>query len=55
MEQYVNGLNENGSLFITGFYLEDLDVLKQKAESLNLKFDHYRTKNNWVAAQFIKK
>lgn len=49
---YANSLNKNGNIFLSGFYLEDLDELIEKAKSVNLSFIDYKEKDNWVAAHF---
>jgi ribosomal protein L11 methyltransferase len=54
MQQYVDCLNENGILFLSGFYTEDIPDIKSKAKSLGLKDAGFKTKNNWVAHAFIK-
>lgn len=55
MQQYVNKLNTDGYLFISGFYTEDLSLLQQEAERLNLEYLNHKTDHNWVAAVFYKK
>lgn len=51
---YSKNLNQNGKLFISGFYTKDIPELKAKAESVGLKDAGFSTKNNWVAAFFVK-
>lgn len=51
---YAKCLNKNGKLFISGFYTEDIPDLKAKAESVGLNDAGFTTKNNWVAAFFVK-
>jgi ribosomal protein L11 methyltransferase len=46
-------LNKNGKLFMSGFYSEDIQEIKAKAESVGLKDARFTTKNNWVAAYFV--
>ena len=55
MHRYVQVLKSEGILMLSGFYLEDLNLLKEKATTLNLKFIDYSEKDNWVAARFINK
>ncbi len=54
MDKYAGALNENGTLLLSGFYLDDLSILKNEAEKYNLVFDSYKEKENWVAARFLK-
>jgi ribosomal protein L11 methyltransferase len=52
MTAYVAKMHSGSLLFMSGFYVEDLPIIRQKAESLGLTFIDYTTKNNWVAARF---
>jgi ribosomal protein L11 methyltransferase len=51
---YSKCLNQNGRLFISGFYTEDIPELKAKAKEVGLKDDGFTTKNNWVAGFYTK-
>ncbi len=51
---YASVLNKNGQLFVSGFYVEDLDRIKEVATRSGFTFNGNLTKNNWVSAQFIK-
>ncbi len=54
MPHYVESLNPGGELYMSGFYVEDVEAIKEKAESLQLTFEYYREKNNWAAVKFKK-
>jgi Ribosomal protein L11 methylase len=54
MHSYVDTLNDNGSLFMSGFYEEDLPFITKEAERLGLRLDSYKSKNRWVAAKYVK-
>jgi ribosomal protein L11 methyltransferase len=54
MEKYVDALNENGILLLSGFYPDDLSVLKDESGKYNLVFDSCKEKENWVAVKFRK-
>jgi ribosomal protein L11 methyltransferase len=41
-------------LAMSGFYTEDIQDIKSKAENLKLKDSRFKTKNNWVAYAFKK-
>ncbi len=43
-----------GELLMSGFYEEDLVMIRQTAESNAFVFNRYIKKNRWVAARFIK-
>ena len=51
---YSSVLNKNGQLFVSGFYVEDLDRIKEVATRSGFTFNGNLTKDNWVSAQFIK-
>lgn len=53
MPYYVESLNAGGELYMSGFYVEDVPVIREKAESLGLRFQYYKEKNNWAAVKFI--
>ena len=54
MDKYVACLNNGGNLYMSGFYTEDIPVIIEKAESLGLKYEDFKEKNNWVAVKFLK-
>ncbi|AUS06099.1 50S ribosomal protein L11 methyltransferase [Pseudotamlana carrageenivorans] len=53
MKTYVSCLNENGTLFLSGFYNDDIPVIQEACEALQLKFQEKLERNNWVALKFI--
>ena len=55
MPAYVNVLNENGYLIMSGFYTEDIPVIREKAELLQLTYQSNKVKDNWTATVFHKK
>ena len=48
MAQYADCLPENGELYMSGFYKEDIPVIEAEANKNGLKMDYFREKNNWV-------
>ncbi|MBR9914320.1 MAG: 50S ribosomal protein L11 methyltransferase [Algicola sp.] len=54
METYVNALNANGLLFLSGFYKDDIPIIQTKCSHLGLKLMHTLERNNWVALKFQK-
>ena len=52
METYVSCLNKGGSLFLSGFYNEDLEAITKCCNNLGLEFVENKEKNKWVAAKF---
>lgn len=54
MQQYVDCLNENGILFLSGFYMEDIPVISESCTSKGLTYVKQFERNNWVALKFVK-
>ena len=52
---YTKVLNNNGTLFMSGFYKEDLEMISNAAFDNGLEFVSFETKNNWTSAQYFKK
>lgn len=52
MQRYVNCMNPGSELYISGFYVEDIPLLRAKAEENGLHYLHYKEKNNWASAKF---
>ena len=55
MAQYVACMHSGSELYMSGFYIQDIPVIQEKAESLGMEFIHHREKNNWAAVKFIMK
>ena len=55
MAQYAACMHSGSELYMSGFYVEDIPVIQEKAESLGMEFIHHREKNNWAAVKFIMK
>ena len=51
---YENVLQSGGTIYLSGFYTQDMPDVKRKAESLGLVETGFREKNNWVVYSFIK-
>jgi ribosomal protein L11 methyltransferase len=52
MPAYVGVMHKGSHLFMSGFYVEDIPAIRQKAESLGLTYMHHREKNRWAAVEF---
>lgn len=52
MEAYVGTMADNAQLIMSGFYLDDLEMIRQKAESLGLHYINHKTDNDWTAVRF---
>lgn len=54
MPLYVMAMRQGAHIFFSGFYTEDLDSIRSEAERLGLRYSRHLSKNNWVAAEFVK-
>ena len=54
MHYYVEAMKPGARIFFSGFYTEDLESIKVEAERLGLHYERHLTRNNWVAAEFVK-
>lgn len=52
MPLYTRVLNPGGCLIISGFFEEDIPLLKSAAEELGLSFQHSTQKKKWAAVSF---
>ncbi|MDO4164750.1 MAG: 50S ribosomal protein L11 methyltransferase [Bacteroides sp.] len=52
MKHYVARMNPGAQLFMSGFYTDDIPVIRAEAERLGLKFVHHKEKNRWAAVKF---
>src|SRR5690554_1475842 len=53
METYQKSLNKGGTLYLSGFYNEDLPIITDCCNNLGMKFVENKEKNRWVAAKFV--
>ncbi|AZQ58851.1 50S ribosomal protein L11 methyltransferase [Maribacter sp. MJ134] len=51
--KYVRCLKQEGILLLSGFYLEDLDLVNKKCSEQGLQFEKNFEKNKWVAAKYV--
>lgn len=54
MHHYTSRLNTGGYLIMSGFYLQDLPMIREKAATLGLQYLDNKEDKNWVAATFYK-
>jgi len=54
MHCYVDAMRPQAHIFFSGFYTDDLDSIKSEAERLGLHYCRHLSRNNWVAAEFMK-
>ncbi|PKA82228.1 ribosomal protein L11 methyltransferase [Ulvibacter sp. MAR_2010_11] len=53
MATYRDSLLPNGTLFLSGFYEEDLPIICESCNNLGFTFVDNKKKNNWIAAKFV--
>lgn len=53
MAAYTACMHKGSEIYMSGFYIQDIDAIRSKGESLGLRFVHYREKNNWAAVKLI--
>ena len=51
---YVECLEKEGILLLSGFYQEDIAIIDEKVSNCGLRFDKKIIRNNWVALSYIK-
>lgn len=51
---YAKCLNENGMIFLSGFYENDIKVIEKLANKLMLKVDCFKKDNNWVSLRLLE-
>jgi ribosomal protein L11 methyltransferase len=54
LAKYAAHLNENGQVYLSGFYKKDLNMIKDEADKQHLTFVKNLEKENWIAAKFVK-
>ena len=55
LDRYAQVLASEGSLILSGFYEQpDLEIIKEAAHALGLRYERHLVKQEWTAAKFIK-
>jgi ribosomal protein L11 methyltransferase len=52
MKLYVACMKSCSELYVSGFYTEDIPVIREEAEKQRLHFEFYKEKNNWAMVKF---
>jgi len=50
---YAGCLEENGVLLLSGFYKEDIPIIKAETSKYKLRLEKIIERNNWVAVKFV--
>jgi len=51
---YVSVLNNGGTLYMSGFYTEDIPAITEECNKNGLSFCYNTVKENWVAVKYVK-
>ena len=54
IKNYVRCMHPGSQIFISGFYTEDMDVLKEEAALHGLRYIDYAEDNRWAMMKFVK-
>lgn len=54
ISKYAAVLNENGELYMSGFYTDDIPVIQKESGKYGLTLCHNSEKDNWTTVKFIK-
>jgi ribosomal protein L11 methyltransferase len=52
ISKYIDSLNDNSDLLLSGFLSEDVIIIRDKVESLGLSFVSHKNKNKWNLLHF---
>ena len=55
MKHYVPHMNKGAAILFSGFYVEDVPLIRAEAERLGLTFGHQRDMNRWACVKCMKK
>ena len=53
MKQYITCMHPGSELYMSGFYVDEIAVIREEAEKNGLAFVHYKVKNRWAEVKFI--
>ena len=54
MRTYIDCLDTNGMLLLSGFYQEDIPFIDAEVSKYDLKINEIIERNNWVALKYLK-
>lgn len=54
MHNYVRCMHPGSQIFISGFYTDDMEVLKEEANKYGLRYIDYAEDNRWAMMRFVK-
>lgn len=51
---YGDSLKNGGAILFSGFYTEDLELIKEACNQVGINYDSHRVRDNWVGLKMIK-
>ena len=54
MANYAAHMHTGSVIFMSGFYVEDMDILRQEAARYGLRYETYAEDNRWTMMKFVK-
>jgi ribosomal protein L11 methyltransferase len=54
MGSYAACMHEGSVIFISGFYTEDMEILKAEAARHGLRYESFAEDNRWAMMRFVK-
>lgn len=54
IDKYAGALKSGGRMFLSGFYVEDVPMLEEKAQEFSLKLESVKEKNRWANMALVK-
>ena len=55
LQAYANAMKPQAELFMSGFYEDDISLLKEEAQKWGIEYVSHRMKDDWIASKWIKK
>lgn len=54
LHTYAESMSVGATIYMSGFYVEDIPVIRKEAEKQSLVFDYFQEKDNWAVVKFVK-
>ena len=54
LDRYVECMNDNSDLLLSGFLFNDINIIREKSDSLGLRYLSLKNKNKWSLLHFSK-
>lgn len=55
LHHYNSVLKEDGTLYMSGFYIQDIEAISNQAAKYNLRLEYYTEQDNWAGVKFTKR